>query len=90
MTQVEVNPPDWKVPMIIADCHPDKGYCPDNEPERCANARLIAAAPDLLAALENILHEADFDSDGDSASRGEKLLAIEDMAKDAIAKARGQ
>lgn len=40
--------------------------------------------PKLLAALKAILLEANFDSDGDSLSRGEKLLAIEDMAKDAI------
>ena len=58
--------------------------------EADANADLFCAAPSLLAALENILREANFDSDGDSASRGEKLLAIEDMAKDAISKSSGQ
>ena len=44
-----------------------------------ANARLIAAAPDLLEALEAALNEAD----------GVKITAWEDAARAAIAKARG-
>ena len=34
--------------MLIADCHGK--HSPESEAERVANARLIAAAPDLLAA----------------------------------------
>lgn len=49
-TRVEVLPKGWNAPMCIADCHTH--YAPDSERERVANARLIAAAPDLLEALE--------------------------------------
>ena len=51
------------------------------------NARLIAAAPDLLAALELIEHAAISGMDGDM------LAALQDImqgARAAIAKARGQ
>jgi len=48
-----------------------------------ANARLIAAAPDLLAALEALL-------DRDPAPPLEKIGAVYVNARAAIAKARGQ
>lgn len=47
---------------------------------RGASARLIAAAPDLLAALENLLA----DSDPDSPNAGSQI-----EARAAIARARG-
>ena len=49
----------------------------DNEENQAANARIISAAPDLLAALESLTHPRADDSDID-------------MAREAIAKARGQ
>jgi hypothetical protein len=49
MTSVEVWPPGWRVPLCIADCHTHRA--PASEAERVANARLIAAAPDLLDEL---------------------------------------
>lgn len=54
-----------------------------------ANARLIAAAPDLLAALKDLLHDADIDHEG-------KLVCIPDCncprekARRAIRKAEGR
>lgn len=48
MTRVEVLPKGWNMPMCIADCHAK--HAPGSESERVANARLIAAAPDLLEA----------------------------------------
>ena len=46
------NPPlVWGIASGINSAHPD--YLP--RAEQIANARLIAAAPDLLAALEDIL-----------------------------------
>ena len=53
-TQVEVRPEGWNVPMCVADCHP-LNYPPDSEQERVANARLIAAAPELLEACKSAL-----------------------------------
>lgn len=51
-----------------------------------ANARLIAAAPDLLAALQALVGEADLgEVDLDDADR-----ALLDNARAAIAKATGQ
>ena len=52
----------------------------DDSDERQANARLIAAAPDLLAALESLLNET-------NAGTWDCLPA--DLARAAIAKARG-
>ena len=64
---------------MVAEVLPD---CPDDA-TRDANARLIAAAPDLLAALEKVLaaYEA-------AREPGHGTILI-DEARDAIAKARG-
>ena len=53
-----------------------------------ANARLIAAAPDLLAALEALVLAAP-DSDAWSVAATRELRAARDLAEEAIAKARG-
>jgi hypothetical protein len=53
MTLVQVRPEGWNVPLCIADCHTKNA--PENEAERCANAALISAAPELLAACERAL-----------------------------------
>ena len=50
MTRVEVLPAGWNAPMCIADC--GTKYSPESEEEKCANARLIAAAPELLEACK--------------------------------------
>jgi hypothetical protein len=50
-----------------------------NWPEHEANARLIAAAPDLLAALRNII----------AAPRNASRAFIHEIARAAIAKAEG-
>ncbi len=70
---------------LIANCwgreaDPDDFLRPDAESE--ANARLIAAAPDLLAALETLLNATN-DVDG---LRG---CSERDLAAKAIAKAKG-
>lgn len=68
-----------------------------NPGEGLANAALIAAAPDLLAALELFAHASMSGSNGDGEShigwqRGEGLSARErvQQARAAILKARGQ
>ena len=53
--------------------------------EALANARLIAAAPELLAALEMVLEYAE----DCAADRGERPGCI-DHARSAVAKAKGQ
>ena len=56
-------------------------------PEECmANARLIAAAPELLEALEELYHLIDDAHDGDRVFTFE----LAQKAKAAIAKARGE
>jgi hypothetical protein len=52
VTRVQVWPEGWNVPLCIADCHTKNA--PENKAERVANARLIAAAPDLLAIVERL------------------------------------
>lgn len=53
--------------------------CGESDENAGANARLIAAAPDMLAALKAFLAAADFE-DGEGAKA---------LAADAIAKAEG-
>lgn len=63
-------------------CHTGGNGFPSEEAE--ANAKLIASAPTLLAALENI-------ADLPSGSRGaySKFVQAKDIAIDAIRKAKG-
>lgn len=74
----EVNPArkvgDYDTPFTVADCCASDPSNTTGLQE--ANARLIAAAPDLLAALVALDHEY-----------GPKTLR---MAQDAIAKATGE
>jgi hypothetical protein len=56
-----------------------------NAREREANARLIAAAPELLAALLKIFHACDGAGD-----EGGELEMIAELARPAIAKAGGK
>lgn len=67
----------------IASLHFSPEGVPGREPynaEQLANAQLIAAAPDMLAALKKIVSEGDF-----TAPEGMKRIAL-----DAIAKAEGK
>ena len=55
--------------------------------ERNANTRLIAAAPDLLAALEALLHIAVWDDD---YTTEEEFAPVAETARAAIVKAKGK
>ena len=91
MTRVEVNPPGWKVPLIIADCHPDKGYCPDNELERCANARLIAAAPEMREVLRLLIAHPRWEQVAKLiTTSNDRTTNFGVLIPDILAKARGQ
>jgi hypothetical protein len=57
-----------------------------DSPEIVANARLIAASPDLLAACEAFLREHDDTYDGGPISSGH--VAAVELARAAIAKAK--
>lgn len=68
----------------LVESHGGRGARPEAAPEATANAALIAAAPDLLAACEIAL------KDSRSAPRGKGLSDdVADILADAIAKARG-
>lgn len=82
MTRVEVWPKGWKVPLTIADCHPEKGYCSSEEHERVANARLIAAAPELLEALRDLLAWSGIPDNG-----SKDAVLLRNQARSAIARA---
>jgi len=61
--------------MMIAECF--DGYGLKHNEEARSNARLMAAAPDLLYALEYVM-----------TAHGEQLTDAFDMAQKAISKAR--
>jgi hypothetical protein len=59
-------------------------------PEGEANARLIAAAPDLLKALEECITNDGAPAWNDKMMAFRRLHAISDIARAAIAKAKGE
>ena len=69
--------------QVFADTEEREALDPEIIPERIANARLIAAAPELLAALEEMTELIQW-----SESGGEEERAY-DAARAAIAKAEG-
>jgi hypothetical protein len=68
---------------IVAECWPCTIVSEDHRRELFANAALIAAAPDLLAACKELAESAAYWSDYDVP------LGIVDRLNDAIAKAEG-
>lgn len=80
----------WRIRSVdqlwIASIHEDAEIATDLGilEELEANARLIAAAPDLLKALNDIWSAADADVTGDPL-----FIEIRDLAAAAIAKAEG-
>ena len=96
MSETKHTPGPWclsdESPMIIEDeckvivgsasTYPNSGYFPGQK-EAEANARLIAAAPELLEALEKALD--------DSACDGDQCgTEWHELARAAIAKAKGE
>jgi hypothetical protein len=69
----------------IVDC-PLNQTCRDTD-TAWANARLIAAAPELLAVLEEIVKAIDFERGASETEDAERLLIA---ARAAIAKATGE
>jgi hypothetical protein len=63
---------------------------PEDEAENIANARLIAAAPDLLGAIDKINMMACYASEENTDARADMLLQIGLTARAAIAKAEGE
>lgn len=91
----EHTPGPWKAEYDLVE-GPDGAYVAKAiigvpREEYLANARLIAAAPDLLEALENVLDEVRFEGEtGVVVVRADKANWALRAAVRAIAKARGQ
>lgn len=75
--------PDETQDVNICDMH--RSNLPDAE--CCANARLIAAAPELLEALELIIGDQPYAA---TQEWRDQVKKAREMAKAAVAKARGQ
>ncbi len=91
MADTKHTPGPWRVetgyPSVSSRQAPDLALCNDQAipmSERLANARLIAAAPCLLAALQAVV--AWMDAPDESAFSDEQLA----QARAAIAKATGE
>lgn len=93
MTNATHTPGAWRITDDFIGVHDQQGRCiadmdsegaPDiGYDESLANARLIAAAPDLLAALSDIILSSD-------ANCGDSLANAIEAARNAIAKAKGE
>lgn len=77
------HPNSYDIAIVAVDWEPVRHQGPEDidNGTKAANARLIAAAPDLLAALEMLLNET-------NAGTWDCLPA--DKARAAIAKAKGE
>ena len=73
----------WRIAAVYKN---DPDLLPEYDGEAYANARLIAAAPDLLAACKGMVAAYRRDSFATLDDRREEFIAC----MDAIAKARGQ
>lgn len=71
---------------VIAEIDP----CGVPLPEHRANARLIAAAPDLLAALRKIATLAEFGEEDGAMDLGQLLIDINRLAEAVIARTTGE
>ena len=76
--------PDNRPVAYAAASHMDQRDADDYSGEASANARLIAAAPDLLAALEELLRAADRYGNGFP-----EMMAAQRKARTAISKVGG-
>lgn len=81
----------------IADCNPGGSFVDGHMvdmilSERQRNAYLIAAAPELLEALESLIESIKIDTSGNMNGLFDACLTIDDVraARAAIAKARGE
>lgn len=68
---IEINNGDWSIACVFTDC----GY--DEEPQ--ANAKLIAAAPELLDALIHTLNELKMSLANQGAVLGMTMEKINEM-----------
>lgn len=84
-----VEHPDDNIPDICT-CNPEdmgQSYLPRSDQEILANARLIAAAPDMLQAIEELLILCD-ESDGSQyGTISTKYIRL--VFKDIVARATG-
>ena len=90
-----ITAPSWEKPIAVMNDHPDRYYRVDGPAteegearkafvvaEKLANARLIAAAPELLAAAQFVLNQIE-----NTESEFGISLPSGDMLRAAIAKA---
>jgi hypothetical protein len=88
---IAINGPDGGL-AIAAVCNGEMRKMAGQLEEHQANARLIAAAPDLLGALKNAVHELNAIRAADGAPRGvdrDYFGALVDNCFDVIAAAEG-
>ena len=65
-------------------------WCPDGNAEQADRARLLAAAPELLAELENIANANWRTWDEDYRTAGDFVAWAQSRARYAIAKTKGE
>jgi len=104
MSETKHTPGPWKISDGAILCQNVNAYGnfhiarfdrgdSDNTGEDLANARLIAAAPELLAALKDTLclAEAYFDTlPDDGEAQDHYMTCVIELARNAIAKAEGR
>lgn len=71
-------------PIVQRDGHPDLHFGSKH------NAHLIAAAPEMYKALENLIEEAEGLADMNQGTQSEPLARAWERARAVLAKARGE
>lgn len=77
--------------LVVCDSHTENQEVPESLEERQRNAILIASAPELLTALQNLVHLHMCEQEGLSSGQPSPIdwLKAVDQASEAITKAIG-
>jgi hypothetical protein len=81
---------DSEKPWVLAELRGGSFHASEDDPEALPNARLMATAPEMLAALEEILAITELGEDSDECFFGSDFEKPFTTVRKVIAKAKGE